>query len=193
MKFDLALPFYESNYYSNTGTGSAYGIDLFFRDKKTIKNGDYWISYSYLDAKRNYLDFPIEAQPRFASRHNLAVVYKHWIRKWRTLLGASFNYASPRVYNDPNESVFNNQKMKAYQALNLNTSFLYREHIIFYASATNVLGYKNEFGYRFASTPNANGIYEKQLITPPADRFFVLGCFITLGKKGDKNQLDKIN
>ncbi len=193
VKFDTKLPFYEANYYSNNGSGSAYGIDLFFRDKKTIKNGDYWISYSYLDTKRNYLDFPIEAQPRFASKHNISIVYKHWIRQWRTLFGASFNYASPRVYNDPNETVFNGQKMKAYQSLNLNASFLYRENIIFYASATNVLGYKNEFGYRFATTPNANGVYEKRIIAPPADRFFVLGCFITLSKKGDKNQLDKIN
>ena len=105
----------------------------------------------------------------------------------------SFNYASPRVYNDPNEIEFNNQTMKAYQSLNLNASFLFREHIIFYASATNVLGYKNEFGHRFATEPDAEGVYHKEIITPPADRFFVLGCFITLSKKGDKNQLDKIN
>ena len=193
VKFNKSEPFYSSKYYTNNGTGSAYGIDLFFRDKETIKNGDYWISYSYLDAKRNYLNFPNEAQPRFASKHNISIVYKHWVKKWRTLFGASFNYSSPRVFNDPNESVFNNQKMKAYQALNLNASYLFREHIIFYAAATNVLGYKNEYGYRFASTPDADGIYNKQLITPPADRFFVLGCFITLSKKGDKNQLDKIN
>jgi hypothetical protein len=193
VKFDTGKVFYQSDYYTNNGTGSAYGIDLFFRDKKTINNGDYWISYSYLDARRNYLDFPTEAQPRFASKHNVSVVYKHWVKKWRTLFGASFNYSSPRVFNDPNDSEFNSQKMKAYQALNLNASFLYRENVIFYASATNVLGYKNEFGYRFATTPNPEGVYEKQLITPPADRFFVLGCFITLSKTGDKNQLDKIN
>ena len=193
IKFDDAVPFYAPNHYTNNGIGSAYGLDLFFRDKKTIKNGDYWISYSYLDAQRDYLNYPTKAQPKFANKHNISFVYKHWIRKWRTLVGASFNYSSPRVYNDPNESIFNSKKMKAYQALNLNASFLYRENIIFYASATNVLGYKNEFGYRFSSTPNADGIYEKQLITPPADRFFVLGCFITLSKKGDKNQLDKIN
>ncbi|MFK8046683.1 MAG: carboxypeptidase-like regulatory domain-containing protein [Crocinitomicaceae bacterium] len=193
VKFNSDKAFYQSEFYTNEGTGSAYGIDLFFRDKKTIKNGDYWISYSYLDAKRNYLNFPTEAQPRFASKHNISVVYKHWLPKCRTLLGASFNYSSPRVFNDPNEADFNSQKMKAYQALNLNASFLYRENVIFYASATNVLGYKNEFGYRFASTPDSDGVYAKQLITPPADRFFVLGCFITLSKKGDKNQLDKIN
>ncbi|MCG8576260.1 MAG: TonB-dependent receptor, partial [Flavobacteriales bacterium] len=101
--------------------------------------------------------------------------------------------ASPRFYNDPNQDEFNSAKMKAYQTLNLNWSFLYRENIIFYFSATNVLGYEQEFGYEFASTPNTEGIYEKQLIQPPAKRFFILGCFITLSRSGDKNQLDKLN
>ena len=193
VKFNPTQAFYHPTYYTNDGTGSAKGIDLFFRDRKSIKNGDYWISYSYLDTKRNYLNYPTEATPRFASKHNISVVYKQWVRKWRTLLGASYTYASPRVFNDPNETQFNNQKMRAYQSLNLNASFLYRENIIFYASATNVLGYKQSFGYEFSNTPNAEGIYEKSLITPPADRFFILGCFITLSKSGDKNQLDKIN
>jgi vitamin B12 transporter len=36
------------------GTGYAQGFELFWRDKKSIKNIDYWISYSYLDTKRDY-------------------------------------------------------------------------------------------------------------------------------------------
>ena len=193
VKFDMDQSFYMPEYYTNAGNGHAYGLDFFFRDKKTIKNGDYWLSYSYLDTRRDYLNYPYSASPRFASKHNLSVVYKHWIQKWRTLFGASFNYSSPRSYNDPNLKTFNSEKMKAYQSLNLNASYLYRENVIFYASATNVLGYKQEFGYRFSDTPNNEGIYEKSLITPPADRFFIIACFITLSKSGDQNQLDKIN
>lgn len=193
VKFDLNQPFYLPSYYNNDGTGYAKGLDLFFRDKKTIKNGDYWISYSFIDTKRNYLNFPNSVAPRFVSKHNLSVVYKHWVKPWRTLFGASFNYSSPRSYNDPNENTFNNQKMKAYQSLNLNASFLYKQNIIFYASATNVLGYKQEYGYRYSNTTNSEGVYEKSLITPSADRFFILGLFITLSKNGDQNQLDKIN
>ena len=37
---------------NNNGYGDAKGIEFFWRDKKTIKNVDYWISYSYLDTKR---------------------------------------------------------------------------------------------------------------------------------------------
>jgi hypothetical protein len=32
--------------YNNDGTGDAKGFELFWRDKKTIKGMDYWISYS---------------------------------------------------------------------------------------------------------------------------------------------------
>ena len=193
LKYDQTHPFYSPEYYSNSGNGYAYGLDVFFRDKKTIKNGDYWLSYSYMNTERNYLNFPTKAVPSFASKHNVSVVYKHWISKWRTLFGASFNYSSPRFYNNPNKAKFNSEKMKAYQSLNVNASFLYRENVIFYGSVTNVLGYQQEYGYQYSKTPNAEGVYERQIITSPATRFYIIGCFITLSKSGDKNQLDKIN
>ena len=46
---------------TNEGTGAAKGLELFWRDNGSINRLDYWISYSYLDTKRNYLDFPYEA------------------------------------------------------------------------------------------------------------------------------------
>ena len=46
---------------------------------KSIKNTDYWVSYSYLDSERNYRNYPMEAQPNFASTHNLSVVGKYFI------------------------------------------------------------------------------------------------------------------
>ena len=192
IKYNKTAPQYSDDYYSNKGDGYAYGFDLFFRDKKTIKKGDYWVSYSYMDTERDYLQFDDYAVPTFASKHNLSVVYKQWFTKIRTLFGASFNYSSPRFFNDPNETTFNTSKMKAYQSLNLNASFLFRDNIIFYASATNVLGYQQEYGYEFSDTPNSKGIYDKRVITPPASRFFIVACFITLSKDKSKNQLDKI-
>jgi hypothetical protein len=36
---------------SNNGKGFAKGIELFWRDKKTFKDIDYWLTYSYLDSK----------------------------------------------------------------------------------------------------------------------------------------------
>ncbi len=54
---------------ATSGYGDAKGIELFWRDRKTLKNVDYWISYSYLDTKRDYLNYPYAIQPNFAANH----------------------------------------------------------------------------------------------------------------------------
>jgi len=184
--------FYLPTSYSNQGSGYAKGLDLFWRDKKSIKNGDYWISYSYLDTKRDYRNFPEEAIPTFASKHNLSVVYKHWLGGLRSLAGVNFKYSSPRVYNDPNSIVFNGEKMLPYRSLDLSWSFLYRQNIIFYGAITNVAGFKNEFGRTYASSPDVSGNYPGAAIQPSSNRLYVFGCFITLTRRGNANQLDKI-
>jgi hypothetical protein len=184
--------FYLPTSYTNSGSGYAKGLDLFWRDKKSIKYGDYWVSYSYVDTKRDYRNFPEEAIPTFASKHNLSVVYKHWLGKLRSLAGANFRYSSPRVYNNPNSPVFNGEKMLAYRSLDLSWSFLYRQNIIFYGAVTNVLDFKNEFGQRYINNPDTNGLYPGAAIQPGSNQFYVLGCFITLTRKGNANQLDKI-
>ncbi len=185
--------FYLPTSYNNSGSGYAKGLDLFWRDKKSIKSGDYWISYSYLDTKRDYRNFPEEAVPSFASKHNLSIVYKHWIGSIRSYPGVNFRYSSPRVYNDPNSAVFNGKKMLPYRSLDLSWSFLYRQNIIIYGAVTNAAGFKNEFGRSYSSNPDTSGNYQSEAIEPSSNRFFVLGCFITLTRKGNANQLDKIN
>jgi hypothetical protein len=179
--------------YSNTGNGYAYGLDLYFKDSKTIKNGSFWISYSYLKAERNYRYYPTTATPTFAVPHSLTLVYKHWIGSWRSYVGGSFRYGSPRVYNDRNSPEFNAAKLPSNTSLDLNWSFLYRQNIIFYASATNVLGMKQIFGYQYDAVPDNNGVYGSTPIVPAANSFFFIGCFITLTKNGETNQMDKIN
>lgn len=184
--------FYLPENYSNAGDGYAKGLDIFWRDKKTIKYGDYWISYSYIDTKRDYKDFPVEAIPSFASKHNFAVVYKHWFGGLRSLAGVNLKYSSPRVYNNPNSTVFNGEKMLPYRSLDISWSFLFRQNVIFYGAVTNVLGFKQEYGNNYATIPDENGVYRSTPIVSDSDRFFVVACFITLTQRGEENQLDKI-
>src|SRR6185295_6172923 len=54
---------------NNKGYGDAKGFELFWRDKKSVKNLDYWISYTYLDTKRDFLNFPSAIMPNFAAKH----------------------------------------------------------------------------------------------------------------------------
>lgn len=185
-------PFYFPSGYNNSGKGYAAGLDLFWRDRKTIKNGDYWISYSYLDTQRDYRDFPEQAVPSFASKHNISVVYKHWIGEWRSMLGVNMKYASPRVYNDPNSTIFNGVKMSPYRSVDMSWSYLFRQNIIVYGAVTNVFGFKNEYGRRYSELPDSGGFYPSAPVVPESDRFYVLGCFITLTKGRSANQLDKI-
>ena len=181
------------SFVNNLGDGYAYGLDFFWRDRKSINNGEYWISYSYIESMRDYLDYPYEAVHNFSSKHNLTLVYKHWFDRLRSQLGANYSIASPRYYNDPNSETFNGEKSMAYQSLNINWSYLLKQHVIIYASVSNLLGSDQQFGYKYASIPDENGIYRSAPILPEAKRWFLLGCFITLSKNREINQLDKIN
>jgi len=178
---------------TNDGDGFAYGIDLFYRDRSTIKNGSFWLSYGYLITERDYLNFPSRATPSFASKHNFSFVYKQWISSLKSQLGVDYSYSSPRFFNDPNEEAFNTGKIKAYQQVNISWAYLHRSNFIFYTTMTNVLGNQQEFGRRFASQANDQGDFRSEKIVPFARRFFVLGMFYTISKDKSKNQLDKIN
>lgn len=83
--------------------------------------------------------------------------------------------------------------MLPYRSLDLSWSFLYRQNFIIYGAVTNVLDFKNEFGQRYSNIQDVNGRYQGAAIKPGSNQFYVLGCFITLTRKGDANQLEKIN
>ena len=86
VKYD-PLDMHDVSSYNNNGSGYARGIDIFWRDSYGgIKNADYWISYSFLDTKRNYRDFPNAATPYFASKHNISVAYKQFLPKLKSLV-----------------------------------------------------------------------------------------------------------
>lgn len=177
---------------SNSGSGYARGMDLFWRDNKTFKNVDYWISYSYIDTKRNYRDYPYASTPGFVADHNLSIVYKHWFQSLRSQLGLTYTFASPRRYNDPNTVAFNNGRTPNYHDLSMNISYLMKPNVIFYLSITNLLGRKNIYGYEYSQQPDETGLYPGREIVPPADRFAFLGVFITLSKTNTMNQLPSL-
>lgn len=177
---------------SNDGKGYARGIDLFWRDNKTLPNVDYWISYSFLDTEREYRDFPLSARPHFAARHNFSVVYKHFIPAIKSQVGLTYSYASRRPYHDPNREQFMSARTPVYQDLSANISYLFRQNIILHISASNVLGQEQIFGYEYASTPNENGIYPGRAIRPPAPRFLFAGVFITFSPEAVMNQLPNL-
>jgi len=175
------------------GNGYARGIDVFWRNNGShIKNLQYWISYSYIDTKRLYKDFPVEAQPSFVANHNLSVVGKYWIQDWRSQLGLTYQFASGRPYTNPNLDGYLSEKTKSFNTINLSWAYLLDQQKILYFSVSNPIGIKNINGYSYANSPNENGIFDRMELRPSMDRFFFLGFFWTISENKQRNQLDTL-
>ena len=176
----------------NNGDGYAQGLDLFWRDNETLKNIDYWVSYSYLDTERKYKNYPIAATPSFANTHNLSVVGKYWINDWKSQIGFSYQYGSGRTYTDLNIPGFLQDKTRDYNSVSLNWAYLLSPQKILYVSVNNVFAFKNVNGYQYANIPDANGNFARRELLPAADQFFFVGFFWTISDDGRDNQLDNL-
>lgn len=191
VKYDTREPQFTSNF-TNLGSGYATGLDVFYRDNKSIKNLDYWLSYSFLNTERDFLDFTEQATPNFANAHNFSAVGKYWVNDWRSQIGMSYSYGSGRPYNDPNTPEFYAKKTKDYHNLSLNWAYLIDQQKILFFSVNNLLGTNNIGNYQYANTPNADGVYNRRAISPAADSFFFVGFFWTISSDKKSNQLDNL-
>ena len=191
VKYDGVTATYNSNY-NNSGSGFAKGIDLFWRDNRSIKNMEYWISYSYIDSKRDYKNYKYSVTPSYIAKHNFSVVTKYWISSLRSQIGVTHTFNSGRPYDNPNEIAFMNGKTKAYNSLSLSWAWLMSPQKILYFSVSNSTGSNNIFGYTYANNAGADGLFARQAVTQPASRFFFVGFFWTIGKDKKTNQLDNL-
>ncbi len=191
VKFNTEMPQFNSQF-NNMGNGYASGIDVFWRDNKSVKNLDYWVSYSYLNTERDFRNFPERATPNFAPTHSLSLVTKYWVEDWRSQVGVSYNYGSGRPYDNPNTPEFLAEKTKSLNSLNVNWAYLISQQKILFFSVSNITGFKNVNGYQYANTPNIDGIFDRRAIRPTADTFFVVGFFWTISDDKNSNQLDNL-
>jgi hypothetical protein len=183
--------------YNNAGSGYAKGIELFWRDKKTFQNLDYWFSYSYLDTKRDFNNYPMQLQPTFAANHTASLVAKRFVMKWKAGFNLTYSYATGRPYynfqkNGSKYEIKDEGKTNSFNSLGISFNYLpnlgkpkAKSFIVWVLSMTNVLNQEQVFGYNYSY----NGSI-KQPVTPPAPQFFFLGCFISWGV--DRSQ-DAIN
>ena len=181
-RFASGIP-YDPQSFSSDGNGYARGIEVFWRDRKSIKYGDYWVSYSFLDTERIYQNFPQSAVPSFASRHNLSVVGKYFLNRQNIQLGLTYRYASPRPYFNPNEDVFHGDQTPAYHDISANMTYLFDlwgNFTILHVACSNLLGNEQIFGYRYSEIPDATGSFPGVAVRPPARRFLFIGLFISI-------------
>ncbi len=175
---------------NTTGFGEARGFEIFWRDRKTLKNVDYWISYSYLDTKRDYLNYPYAMQPNYTTHHTASLVVKKFVGKLKSMFNASYTFATGRPYynirydqGDSKYKLYDQGTTVPYHNLSFSINYLpnifkkgAKQHSVFVFSITNVLGNNQVYGYNYSY----NGI-TKQPITPPAKRFYFIGAFLSFG------------
>lgn len=193
-KYDQLVRFVngDANQLNNSGFGYAKGVELFWRDNQTLRNVDYWISYSYLDTERDYLNYTRSAMPSFASTHNFSLVYKHFVTAIRSQIGFTYSYSTGRPYYNPNNPIYNGDRTPYYEDLSLNISYLPKNWLIIYTSCTNLTSRDNIFGYNYSTAPDAQGVYARQPIRQPAPHFIFLGVFITISRNKGVNQLPNL-
>jgi hypothetical protein len=158
---------------NNNGTSYARGIELFFRDKKTFKNLDYWITYTFLDTKREYLNYPSSNNPNFATPHTLSIVAKRFFQKLNTSFNVAYTAATGRPYynirydyTSDQPKIFDQGKTNAYQSLNLSiaylTSFFKKsknpDFTVISVGINNILGSNPVFDYNY-SYNGSNKVY----------------------------------
>lgn len=182
---------------SNNGNGFAKGVELFWRDKKTFDNIDYWISYSFLDSKRDFLNYPFSLKPNFASEHTISAVAKRFFPKLKFGTNLSYTYSKGRPYYDiisqNGQNIIRNEgRLRDYSALNFSFNYLpnlgkkdAKAFTVLVLSVSNILGTKNIYGYNFSRDGNRSSA-----IVPPVNTFVFIGAFISFGV--DKTQ-DAIN
>jgi carboxypeptidase-like protein len=175
---------------NNNGFGEAKGFEIFWRDKKTFKNVDYWISYSYLDTKRDHLNYPFAMQPDYTTHHTASLVVKKFVAKLKSMVNGSYTFATGRPYynlrhdtGDDKYKLYDQGKTIPYHSLSFSINYLpniwkkgANKYSVFVFSVTNVLGSNQVFGYNYSY----NGV-TKQPITPPAKRFYFIGAFLSFG------------
>lgn len=173
---------------SNNGFGDAKGFEFFWRDKKTIKNLDYWISYSYLDTKRDFLTFPFAITPNFAAKHTSSLVVKKFVQKMKTNVNVAYNYASGRPYYnigyDGTNYKFNDRgTIPDYHNVSFSLNYLPfigkkdpKTFAVYVFQVSNIFNIKQTYGYQYSY----NGI-RKEAIVPTSRMFVFLGAFISFG------------
>ncbi len=171
----------DSTSLNNSGHGYAQGLELFWRDKKTVKNLDYWVSYSYINTKRLYTNYITEATPTFIADHNLNLVTKYFVNKWHTNISATYSYASGRPYYNPEAGkAFLSDRTPDFHNLALAVAYLHsfgKWFTVFYVSIDNITNQHNVFGYRYSNTGVRTGT-----IVPPLYRSIFFGVNMSLSE-----------
>lgn len=162
----------------NSGNGYAQGLDVFWRDHKSISNFDYWISYSYVDTERLYTNLTEKTIPDFVSTHNANITAKYLVELLQLNLSVTYSYSSGRPYYNPSDSKLLGSHGPDYHNVAFHASYLTtlgKWFTVFYAGVDNVLNKKNILSYRYSADAQ-----QRYAVLPPLYRSIFFGVNISL-------------
>ena len=137
--------------YLNKGHGYSTGIDVFAKNSYGPLSG--WISYSWLRAKRKWMDLPVLTSPYFDITNNLTLVLNVNLPK-NFSAGISFRYATGKPYT-PAPGQYHKSRVPAYTKLDFSLSYLcsfFENNMsVFYLGISNLDGRINIFDYRYSA------------------------------------------
>ena len=189
--YNSKTPTYSSNY-NNNGYGHAKGIDFLLKDSKSIKNLQYWLSYSFTDSKKMEGNDQIALLSTDVYKHNASLVAKYWFQSIKSQIGLTQSFKSGRAYYDPNISQTLPSFTPSNYTVNAGISHLISAQQILHIEVSNILGSKPIYSYQFADQMNTAGEYAKRAILPTAKRFIFVGYFLTISKNKKDNQLNNL-
>jgi hypothetical protein len=172
----------------NSGYGYAKGFDVFWRDQKTIKGLDYWVTYSYVDSKRLFQQYTVAATPTFLSNHNISLITKRYFEKISTNMGLTYTISSGRPYYNPANETFLADRTPMVNNLSFSASHITRikkNLVVLYASIDNILNTHNVYTYQYTSDGKT-----RYAVGPQSYRSFFVGGMIMLSKKSKVNVND---
>ncbi len=167
----------EPGNFSNTGSGYARGIDVFWRNQKPFGRSDYWVSYSWIDARRIYRDFPVRATPHFVPEHNLSAVYKKFFTGINSFVSGTWSLASGRPYYNPNNPYFMADRTKPFTDVSLGFThvfYLFNRQSVTHLVLNNIFGFNNIYGYTYSQTPDDDGFFGSKPVISPQKQMAVL-------------------
>ncbi|MFA6677651.1 MAG: TonB-dependent receptor [Bacteroidales bacterium] len=179
---DLVL--YDDSGLNNGGHGYAGGFDI-YAAYYDVFGGMLTSSYSYIDSKRLFRDYPRLVQPSFVASNNVRLNYLKYSNKISTFFNVQYSYASGRPYSIPSESIddFMSNRLKDYNNLTLTIAHLTRvakTQTVIALSFINVLNTQHIQGYTYLPNSEAVPIY------PMFNRMVYLGVTFNFNHKSKK-------
>jgi vitamin B12 transporter len=178
------------------GKGYARGFEVFYRDKVSLKTIDFWVSYSFLDTKREFLNYPKEVQPDFAATHTANFVFKKFWTKRMFGINGTYTVATGRPFFNPNlpTADFMSERTPMYHNFSISANYIKQIKKLFTVwvlSVNNPFNFKQVYGFNYARQDlNQDNQLLGREILPSARQFVFIGMFASWGIDRTQEAID---